>query len=64
MNIAAILAMLLASGACAKSDFHGTDSTELRVVVCPVLAAPGAEAPDPAPPPPPVPKKDERQAAG
>ncbi len=57
MNLAAILAMLLSSGVCAKSDFHGPDGTVLRVVVCPVTVP--AEPPsDDAPPPPP--KKDER----
>jgi hypothetical protein len=46
MNIAAILALLLSSGACSASDFHGSDGTTLRVVVCPVtLPAAPAEAP-------------------
>jgi hypothetical protein len=61
MNLGAILAMLLASGVCAKSDFHSPDGTTLRVIVCPVMAPaePPADAPADAPP---APKKDERQA--
>jgi hypothetical protein len=59
MNLAAILAMLLSSGVCAKTDFHGSDGSNLRVVVCPSMAP--AEPPaDDAPPPPP--KKEERHA--
>lgn len=58
MNIAAILALLLSSGVCAKADFHGQDGTTLRVVVCPVMApadppaqgTPPAEKPQPAAP--------------
>ena len=66
MNVAMILAMLLNSGVCAKSDFHSPDGGTLRVVVCPIVAPsepPADEAP-PAPPPEPKPepKKDERQA--
>ncbi len=58
MNLAAILAMLLSSGVCAKSDFHAPDGNTLRVVVCPVMA-PAAPPSDDAPPPAP-PKKSER----
>jgi len=62
MNLAAILAMLISSGVCAKSDFHSPDGATLRVVVCPVMAAPEPPAEDAPPAPPPEPKKDERQA--
>ena len=58
MNLAAILAMLLSAGVCAKSDFHSPDGNTLRVVVCPVMA-PVAPPADDAPPPAP-PKKDDR----
>jgi hypothetical protein len=58
MNLAAILALLLSSGVCAKSDFRSPDGLSLRVVVCPVIAP--ADPPAPAPETPP--KKDERQA--
>jgi len=61
MNLAAILALLLSSGVCAKSDFHSPDGTTLRVVVCPVMAPAAPPADDP-PAPPPAPKKEERQA--
>ena len=47
MNIAAILALLLASGACSKSDFHTADGATLRVVVCPMTMT--GSAPDGAP---------------
>ena len=63
MNLVAILALLLNSGVCAKSDFHSPDGTTLRVIVCPVMAAPEPPVPDAPPsPPPPGPKKEERQA--
>jgi hypothetical protein len=66
MNVAAIMALLLSSGVCAKTEFHSAAGTTLQVVVCPMLAAPAANAPsDDAPPaPPPAPKKDERQVMG
>jgi len=64
MNLAAILAMLLSSGVCAKSDFHSPDGATLRVVVCPVMAPaePPADDAPPAPAAKPEPKKDERTA--
>lgn len=44
MNIAMILAMLLASGVCARTSFEGPGGTGLDVIVCPVMqAAPAAE---------------------
>jgi hypothetical protein len=46
MNIAAILTLLLSSGACSATDFHGSDGTTLRVVVCPMTVPAAA---DPAP---------------
>ena len=61
MNIAAILALLLSSGVCAKTDFNGPDGTILRVVVCPVLSNPDA-VPQGEPRAPAKPKKEERQA--
>jgi hypothetical protein len=64
MNLAAILALLLSSGVCAKSDFHSPDGMTLRVVVCPVMAPADPPAEDAPPPAPPEPKKDERQAMG
>jgi hypothetical protein len=65
MNLAAILALLISSGVCAKSDFHSPNGATLRVVVCPVMAPADPPAED-APPParPAEPKKDERQAMG
>ncbi len=55
MNIAALLALLLSSGACAPSDFHAGDGSTLRVVVCPLTLPPAAApAPEDAPPPPPA----------
>ena len=59
MNIAAILAMLLSSGACAKSDFHGSDGGILQVVVCPMTMPP---APPAAPEPPPALAVPERRS--
>jgi hypothetical protein len=66
MNVAAILALLLSSGVCAKTEFHSTAGATLQVVVCPMMAAPGGDAPSDGapPPPPPAPKKEERQAMG
>jgi hypothetical protein len=64
MNLAAILALLLSSGMCAKSDFHSPDGMTLRVVVCPVMAPADPPAEDEPPAPAPEPKKDERQAMG
>lgn len=58
MNIAAILALLLSSGACSASDFHAPDGTTLRVVVCP-MAVPAADGPPPAPVAPEKPAKPE-----
>jgi hypothetical protein len=60
MNLAAILAMLLSSGVCAKSDFHSPDGATLRVVVCPVMVP--AEPPAEGAPPAPAPKTDDRTA--
>jgi hypothetical protein len=62
MNLAAILALLLNSGVCAKTDFHGSDGTTLRVVVCPMMEP--AEPPADGTPPAQEPRKDEREAAG
>jgi hypothetical protein len=62
MNLAAILALLLSSGVCAKSDFHSPDGNRLRVVVCPVMAPAEPPADDTPPAPPSPPKKDERTA--
>jgi len=62
MNLAAILALLLSSGVCAKSDFHGPDGNTLRVVVCPVMAPADPPAEDAPHAPEPPPKKDERTA--
>ena len=49
MNIAAILALLLSSVVCSKSDFHAPDGSTLRIIVCPVTApsASGNEPSDP-----------------
>ena len=56
MNVATLLAMLLSAGVCDKADFHTPGGGMLRVVVCPMLQAPGGEqqsapndAPDDAP---------------
>jgi hypothetical protein len=38
MNLAAIFALLLSSGVCAQSDFHGSDGSTLSIIVCPHLA--------------------------
>jgi hypothetical protein len=62
MNLAAILALLLSSGVCAKTDFHSPDGATLRVVVCPVMAPADPPADDAPAAPPPAPKKEERQA--
>jgi len=54
MNLAALFAMLLSSGLCSQSDFHGSDGSTLSVIVCPHLtpAAPSdAPAGEPAPAP-------------
>lgn len=64
MNIAAILALLLSSGACAKTEFHSPAGATLQVVVCPMMRAPSSDPSDENAPPPAqeAPKKDERQA--
>jgi hypothetical protein len=62
MNLAAILALLLSSGVCAKSDFKSPDGMTLRVVVCPVMAPADPPADEAPAPPAPEPKKEERQA--
>ena len=41
MSMAAIFALLLASGACAQTEFRGVDGSRLAVLVCPVVM--GAE---------------------
>ena len=47
MNVGALIAMLLASGVCAKTDFVKDDGSTLRVVVCPgVVQAPAAPPAD------------------
>ena len=61
MNVAAIIALLLASGVCAKTDFRGADGATLQVVVCPLTQAPGAPA-DPAPEPSPQAPPDPRSS--
>jgi hypothetical protein len=60
MNLAALLALLLSSGLCAKTEFRGADGSMLDVVVCPVMQ-PAGGAPDapPAPPPPAPPPPDQ-----
>lgn len=62
MNVAAILALLLSSGVCGKSDFHMADGGTLRVVVCPMVEA-GDAAPA-APAAPPAGKEERRAMAG
>ena len=53
MNIAAIFALLLQSGICAQTEFHGVDGSTLAVMVCPSTVAPEDAAPaDPTPPAP------------
>jgi hypothetical protein len=49
VNLAALLALLLASGACAETDFRGADGAVLSVVVCPRVIPPG-DAPPPGSP--------------
>ena len=61
MNLAAILALLLNSGVCAKTDFHGGSGATLSVIVCPVMAGPQAPQDNP-PPAPPEPKSEAPQA--
>ena len=49
MNLAAIFALLLQSGACAQSTFRGPEGAVLTVIVCPHVVVPGAptgEMPD------------------
>ena len=49
MNLAALFALLLQSGACAPTDFQGTDGSKLTIMICPMLkpapAAPSEDAP-------------------
>ena len=47
MNLAAIFALLLASGTCAQTTFQGEDGTRLEVIVCPRTVVPedATEAP-------------------
>ena len=40
MNLAAIFALLLASGTCAQTSFRGEDGTRLEVIVCPRMVVP------------------------
>ncbi len=52
MNVMAILALLLSTGVCAKTQFTGPDHRTLQVVVCPLQmddapAAPPADKPEP-----------------
>jgi hypothetical protein len=47
MNPAMLIAFLLASGACAQTQFRAADGTVLTVVVCPMQTpAPPAEEPE------------------
>jgi hypothetical protein len=57
MNLAAIFALLIQTGACATNEFHGSDGSALSVMVCPMMQAPAAHAPDAE-----APKKEERKA--
>ena len=43
MNLAAIFALLLQSGACAQSTFRGPEGAVLTVIVCPQVLVPDAE---------------------
>lgn len=45
MNIAMMLAFLVASGVCAETKFIGADGSELRVVVCPFVSQAPEEKP-------------------
>jgi hypothetical protein len=56
MNLAALFALLIQTGACAPTEFHGSDGSTLSVLVCPMMNAPTATSPDEAP------KKEERKA--
>ncbi len=47
MNIAMLLAFLVASGVCAETSFIGADGSELKVVVCPRMNPAPAESPVP-----------------
>jgi hypothetical protein len=62
MNIAALLALLLNSGMCAKTDFQPPGGGTLRVVVCPMVLAPAEDGATPKAPPAPPPRP-ELQAA-
>ncbi len=49
MNLAALFALLLQSGACAPVEFKGQDGSGLTVLVCPMLrpsAEPSPEIPE------------------
>lgn len=59
MNLAMIFALLLHSGVCAQSEFHGPDGRTLLIMVCPRMeqpdtAAPGTPGPDQSPEAPPA----------
>ena len=43
-----MLALLLQLGVCGKSDFHTSDGTTLRVIVCPVAMGQDDAEPPPA----------------
>lgn len=67
MNIAAILALLISSGACGHADFNSPDGGTLQVVICPMVQGPAHEPPAegdaPKAPPQPAPDpKNDRQA--
>jgi hypothetical protein len=55
MSLALILAYLLASGACAETEFRAADGSRLTVLVCPRAAA--AETAPPAEQAQPLPEK-------
>ncbi len=58
MNLAAIFALLIQTGACTSSEFHGGDGSTLSVMVCPMMQSP-ANSPSPDTE---APKKEERKA--
>jgi hypothetical protein len=57
MNLAAIFALLIQTGACTSSEFHGNDGSTLSVMVCPMMQSPTAASSETE-----APKKEERKA--
>jgi len=49
MNLAALFALLLQSGACAPTEFHGSDGSNLTIMICPMLKPAPATTPEDAP---------------